>query len=54
MELSIENTTLALELIADFNPAQIDYIIAQVSENTKVDMESMKSKLDKLTKNWQK
>ena len=48
MELSIENTTLALELIADFNPAQIDYIIAQVSENTKVDMES---KLDKLTKN---
>ena len=51
MELIIGTTTLALELVADFTPAQIDYIIAQVSENTKVDMESMKSKLDKLTKN---
>ena len=49
MELIIGTTTLALELIADFNPAQIDCIIAQALESTKVDMESIKSKLDKLT-----
>lgn len=49
MELIIGTTTLALELIADFNPAQIDCIIAQVLESTKIDTESINSKLDQLT-----
>ena len=52
MELIIGTTTLALELIADFNPAQIDCIIAQATESTKLNMESIKSKLDALTENW--
>ena len=49
MEIVTGTELLALKLFADFNPAQIDCIIAQASESTKVDMESIKSKLDKLT-----
>ena len=52
MELIIGTNTLALELLADFNPAQIDCIIAQVSESTKIDIKSTKSKLDALTEKW--
>ena len=48
MEIILSSTALAIELLADFNYAQIDCILAHVVESAESDLAAINSKLHEL------